>query len=131
MIFPRNYAEPLHWLNACCGKLFLIDNVAKRRFDANTNSGSTFWIFIPRKRNFKLNTMGCHTLTPKVIGKDRLRIEWLIRQGFEVIRFTSNEIQSATPRVLFGIDAAIKGRLEQDSPPHPPTPSPPEEEKGR
>ena len=78
--------------------------------------------------------MGCHTLTPKVIGKDRLRIEWLIRQGFEVIRFTSNEIQSATQRVLFGIDAAIKGRLEQDSPPHPPTPSPPEdpeEEKGR
>ncbi len=52
------------------------------------------------------------------------------RQGIEVIRFTSNEIEKDTQRVLLEIDRVLKRLLNQDTPPHPPTPSPPEEEKG-
>jgi len=48
----------------------------------------------------------------------------------EVIRFTSHEIENDTQRVLFAIDVVLKRLLKQDAPPHPPTPSPPEEEKG-
>ena len=73
---------------------------------------------------------GLPHFTPEGIEKDRFRTEWLNRQGIEVIRFTSNEIENDTQRVLFGIDAAIKRQIEQDSPPYPPTPSPPKEEKG-
>jgi very-short-patch-repair endonuclease len=73
---------------------------------------------------------GLPHFTPEGIEKDRFRTEWLNRQGIEVIRFNSNEIENDTQSVLYKIDAAIKRRLEQDSPPHPPTPSPPKEEKG-
>jgi hypothetical protein len=69
MIFPGIYAEPLRRLNACYGKLFVTDNVAKRSFDANTNAGLTSWIFIARKQNLQLNAMGCHILHPKVSRK--------------------------------------------------------------
>ena len=55
----------------------------------------------------------------------------LNQQGIEVIRFASHEIENDTQRVLFAIDADLKRLLKQDKPPHPPTPSPPEEEKGR
>ena len=54
----------------------------------------------------------------------------LNRQVFVVVRFTSNEIENDMHRVLFAIDVVLKKRLKQDAPPHPPTPSPPEEEKG-
>ena len=60
----------------------------------------------------------------------RNRTQWLNRQGVEVIRFTSNEIENDTQRVLLEIDVVLKRLLIQDTPPHPPTPSPPEEEKG-
>ena len=53
------------------------------------------------------------------------------RQNVEVIRFSSNEIESDTQRVLLEIDVVVTRLLKQDKPPHPPTPSPPEEEKGR
>ena len=65
---------------------------------------------------------GLPHVTPEGIEKDRFRTEWLNRQGIEVIRFTNNEIENDTQRDLFRIDAAIKRRLEQDSPPHPQTP---------
>ena len=68
--------------------------------------------------------------TPVVIAKDRVRTQWLNRQDVEVIRFTSNEIENDTQRVLFEIDVVLKRLLKQDTPPHPPTPSPPREEKG-
>ncbi len=68
--------------------------------------------------------------TPEGIEKDRIRTQWLNRQGVEVIRFISNEIENDTQRVLFEIDVVLKRLLKQDTPPHPPTPSPPEEEKG-
>ena len=64
------------------------------------------------------------------IEKDQIRTQWLNRQGIEVIRFTSNEIENDTQRILFAIDVVLKRLLKQDVPPHPPTPSPPEEEKG-
>jgi len=50
--------------------------------------------------------------------------------GIEVIRFTSDEIENDTQGVLFAINVALKRLLKQYAPPHPPTPSPPEEEKG-
>ena len=40
------------------------------------------------------------------------------------------EIEHDTQRVLLTIDTVLKRLLKQDAPPHPPTPSPPEEEKG-
>ena len=73
---------------------------------------------------------GLPHFTPEGIEKDRVRTQWLNRQGVEVIRFTSNEIENDTQRVLFEIDVVLKRLLIQDTPPHPPTPSPPEEEKG-
>jgi len=50
--------------------------------------------------------------------------------GMEVIRFTGDEIEDDTQGVLFAIDVVLKRLLMPDAPPHPPTPSPPEEEKG-
>ena len=41
-----------------------------------------------------------------------------------------HEIEHNTQRVLLKIDTVLKRLLKQDAPPHPPTPSPPEEEKG-
>ena len=68
--------------------------------------------------------------TREGIEKDRIRSQWLNSQGIEVIRFTSHEIENETQRVLFAIDVVLKKRLKPGAPPHPPTPSPPEEEKG-
>jgi very-short-patch-repair endonuclease len=73
---------------------------------------------------------GLPHLTPEGIAKDRKRTAWLNAQGIEVIRFTSREIEQDTQRVLHDIDTVLKRRLTRESPPHPPTPSPPEEEKG-
>ena len=69
-------------------------------------------------------------LTPEGIAKDRKRTTWLNAQGIEVIRFTSRDIEQDTQRVLHDIDVALKLRLLGEPPPHPPAPSPPEEEKG-
>ncbi|MCE3016542.1 MAG: endonuclease domain-containing protein [Pirellula sp.] len=73
---------------------------------------------------------GLPHLTPEGIAKDRKRTAWLNAQGIEVIRFTSREIEQDTQRVIHDIDTVLKRRLMRESPPHPPTPSPPEEEKG-
>ena len=73
---------------------------------------------------------GLPHFTPVGIEKEQIRTQWLNRQGIEVIHFTSNEIESDTQQVLFAIDVVLKRLLKQDVPPHPPTPSPPEEEKG-
>ena len=74
---------------------------------------------------------GLPHFTPEGIKKDRIRTEWLKQQGIEVIRFTSQEIEHDTQRVLQEIDSALKrSLLKCESPPHPPPPSPPEEEKG-
>jgi len=73
---------------------------------------------------------GLPHFTQEGIERDRIRTQWLNRQGIEVIRFTSHEIENETQRVLFAIDEVLKRLLKQDTPPHPPTPSPPEEEKG-
>ena len=72
---------------------------------------------------------GLPHLTPEGIAKDRKRTAWLNTQGIEVIRFTSREIEQDTQRVIYDIDTVLKRRLMCESPPHPPTPSPPEEEK--
>ena len=72
---------------------------------------------------------GLPHLTPEGIAKDRKRTAWLNAQGIEVIRFTSREIEQDTQRVIYDIDTVLKRRLMCESPPHPPTPSPPEEEK--
>ena len=74
---------------------------------------------------------GLQHFTQEGIEKDRIRTEWLNRQEIEVIRFTSDEIEHDTQRVLLAIDMVLKRRLKQDAAPHPPAPSPPEEEKGR
>ncbi|MCY2973375.1 MAG: endonuclease domain-containing protein [Planctomycetota bacterium] len=68
--------------------------------------------------------------TAEGIEKDRLRTEWLNQQGVEVIRFTSHEIESDTQQVLSKIDFVLNKLLNRNAPPHPPTPSPPMEEKG-
>ena len=73
---------------------------------------------------------GLPHFTQEGIERDRIRTQWLNRQGSEVIRFTSHEIENETQRVLFAIDEVLKRLLKQDTPPHPPTPSPPAEEKG-
>ena len=73
---------------------------------------------------------GLPHFTQEGFEKDRIRTQRLNRQGIEVIRFTSHEIEIDTQRVLFAIDVVLKRSLKQDAPPHPPTPSPPEEEKG-
>ena len=46
------------------------------------------------------------------------------------MRYTSDEIENDTQGVLLAINVVLKRLLKQDAPPHPPTPSPPEEEKG-
>ncbi|MFN7891018.1 MAG: endonuclease domain-containing protein [Pirellula sp.] len=73
---------------------------------------------------------GLPHLTPEGIAKDRKRTAWLNAQGIEVIRFTSREIEQDTQRVLHDIDTVLKRWSTRESPPHPPTPSPPGEEKG-
>jgi very-short-patch-repair endonuclease len=70
------------------------------------------------------------SFTPEGIAKDRVRTEWLNAQGIKVIRFTSRELEQDTKRVIDEIDAVLNRRLQGESPPHPPAPSPPEEEKG-
>jgi len=72
---------------------------------------------------------GLPHFTPVGIKKDRILSQWLNPVGIEVIRFTSDEIENDTQGVLFAIDVVLKRLLKQDAPPHPPTPSPPEEEE--
>jgi len=50
--------------------------------------------------------------------------------GIELVRFNSDEIENDTQGVPFTINVVLKRLIKQDAPPHPPTPSPPEEEKG-
>lgn len=70
---------------------------------------------------------GLPHFTPEGIERDRVRTQWLNQQGIEVIRFTSNEIENDTQRVLSKIDVVLKRLLTRDKPPHPPPPSPAEE----
>ena len=90
----------------------------------------TTWDFYCPEAKHAIECDGLLHFTPEGIEKDRFRTKWRRRQGIEVIRFTNTETENDMQRVLFGIDSAIKRRLGQHSPPHPPTPSPPEEEKG-
>ena len=74
---------------------------------------------------------GLPHFTPEGIEKDRIRTQWLKLQGIEVLRFTSQDIEQDTQRVLRDIDTVLKRLLKQESPTHPPTPSPrTTEEKG-
>ena len=67
--------------------------------------------------------------TPVGIKKDRIRSQWLNPVGIEVIRFTSDENENDTQGFLSAIDVVLKRLPKQDAPPHPPTPSPPEEKR--
>ena len=86
--------------------------------------------FYCREAKLAIECDGLPHFTPEGIEKDQVRTQWLNRQGVEVIRFTSNEIENDTQRVLLEIAMVLKRLLYQDSPPHPPAPSPPEDEKG-
>jgi len=90
----------------------------------------TLDFFCP-EANLCVECDGLPHFTPEGIEKDRVRTQWLNGQGIEVIRFTSHEIENDTQRVLHDIDKALKRLLFQNSPPHPPAPSPRStEEKG-
>jgi very-short-patch-repair endonuclease len=88
----------------------------------------TLDFFCP-EANLCVECDGLPHFTPEGIEEDRVRTQWLNEQGIEVIRFTSREIEQDTQRVIYDIDTVLKRRLMCESPPHPPTPSPPEEEK--
>ena len=55
---------------------------------------------------------GLPHFTPEGIEKDRNRTQWLNRQGVEVIRFTSDEIENDTQRILFEINVVLRGFLK-------------------
>ena len=73
---------------------------------------------------------GLPHFTTEGIDHDKRRTQFLNEHGIEVIRFTSQEIEQDTQRVLAEIDMVLERMLKRYPPPHPPTPSPPEEEKG-
>ena len=100
------------------------------KFRRQHNLGSSTLDFFCPEARLAIECDGLPHFAQEGIERDRIRSQWLNRQGIEVIRFTSHEIQIDTQRVLLAIDVALKKRLKQDLPPQPPTPSPPEE-KGR
>ena len=63
--------------------------------------------------------------------RNRQRCQAKFRRQHKLEPFTSNEIETDRQRVLLEIDMVVTRLLKQDKPPHPPTPSPPAEEKGR
>ena len=99
------------------------DDFAKHLRRASTPAEYLMWQVVRNRQRCQAKFRRQHKLGPYVL-------EWLNQQGIEVIRFTSHEIENDTQRVMFAIDVALKKRIKQDKPPHPPTPSPPEEEKG-
>ena len=102
----------------------------KAKFRRQHRLGPYFLDFFCPEARLVVECDGLPHFNQEGIEKDRIRTEWLNRQGIEVIRFTSHEIEHDTHRVLLTIDTVLKRLLKQDPPPHPPTPSPPEEEKG-
>ena len=131
MISLNTYAAPPPPLNACCGNSFVTDNVARAKLRRQHKLSPYILDFYCPEANLAVECDGLPHFTTEGIEKDRVRTQWLNGQGVEVIRFTSNEIENDTQRILFEIDVVLKRLLKQDAPPHPPAPSPPREEKGR
>ena len=73
---------------------------------------------------------GARHFNDEGIQRDSIRTDFLNRQGYDVIRFTSHE--NETLLVLESIDNAMTQSRKTASAPHPPAPSPRStEEKGR
>ena len=115
------------------------DNFSKHLRRASTPAEYLMWQLVRNRQCCQAKFRRQHKLGPYVLDffcpEARLVIECdglphFTQEGIEVIRFTSHEIENETQRVLFAIDEVLKRLLKQDTPPHPPTPSPPEEEKG-
>ena len=94
------------------------DDFAKHLRRASMPAEYLLWQVVRNRQRFQAKFRRQHKLGPYVL-------QWLNQQGIGVIRFTSHEIENDTQRVMFAIDVALKKRIKQDKPPHPPTPSPP------
>ena len=92
------------------------------KFRRQHKIGPYFLDFYCPEAKLAVERDGLPHFTPEGIEKDRVRTEWLNRQGVDVIRFTSNEIENDTQRVLIEIDVVLKRLLKQDTAPHPPNP---------
>ena len=117
-------AEYLMWQLICNRQL------CQAKFRRQHRLGHYVLDFFCPEASLVVECDGLPHFTQEGFEKDRIRTQWLNRQGIEVIRFTSHEIENDTQRVLFAIDVILKRLLKQDASPHPPTPFPPEEEKG-
>ena len=131
---PVNFSNHLHRAStpAECLLWQLVRNRQRcqAKFRRQHQLGPTILDFYCPEAKLAMECDGLPHFTPEGIEKDRVRTEWLNGQGVEVIRFTSNEIENDTQRILFEIDVVLKRLLKQDTPPHPPTPSPPRRRRG-
>lgn len=91
---------------------------------------SYFFDFYFSEAELCIECDGLPHFTPEGIAKNLKRTAWLNLQGIEVLRFTSQELEQDTQRALHDIDAVLKRQLIGDPTPHPPPPSPRNEEKG-
>ena len=103
----------------------------RAKFRRQHSIGPYFCDFYCPEAKLDVECDGLPHFTAEGIERDRRRTAWLNAQGIEVIRFTSEEIEHETQRVLKDIDLALIRQGIQDAAPHPPTPSPRFEEKGR
>ena len=85
------------------------------KFRRQHNLGPYILEFFCPEARLVIECDGLPHFTQEGIEKDRIRTQWLNRQGIEVIRFTSNEIENVTQRVLFAIDLVLKRLLKQDT----------------